>query len=67
MVGRAISAEIQWNRSRVASAAPDHTATDNSMMFIIAKPATPRRISNSRPAFSVAVVDRMLASSSCAS
>ena len=40
MAGSAIAAEIQWNMSRVASAAPDQTATDSSMTFIAAKPAT---------------------------
>jgi len=33
----------RWNMSRVASDAPDQTATDNSITFIIAKPATPTR------------------------
>ena len=33
-------AEIQWNRSRVNPWAPDHTETESSMMFIMAKPAT---------------------------
>ena len=65
-VGSVIAAEIQWNRSRVASSAPDQTAKDSSMTFIIANPATPSRISRSRPARSVAVVDRRPGSSSCA-
>ena len=65
-VGSVIAAEIQWNRSRVASSAPDQTAKDRIMTFIIAKAATPSRISNSRPARSVAVVDRRPGSSSCA-
>ncbi len=37
--GMAISAESQWNRSRVAPSAPDHTDTDKSMMLAAAKPA----------------------------
>ena len=48
-VGMAIRAEIQWNISRVAASAPDQTATDRSMMFIMAKKATPNRIKSSRP------------------
>ena len=36
----AISADIQWNRSRVEASAPDQTDTDKSMMFIAAKPDT---------------------------
>ncbi len=67
MVGRAIAAEIQWNISRVASAAPDQTDTDKSMTFMLAKPATASRISNSRPARSLAVAFRVPASNSCAS
>ena len=50
---QAIAAEIQWNRSRVASSAPDQTATDSSITFIIAKTATASRISRSRPCRSV--------------
>ena len=42
-----MSAEIQWNRSRVAGsmldASPAQTETDNSITFIAAKPATPRQ------------------------
>jgi hypothetical protein len=63
----AMAAEIQWNRSRVASFRPDQTATDRSMTFIIEKPATPSRISSSRPCRSVSVADSRPASSSCAS
>ncbi len=65
-VGSAMAAEIQWKRSRVAASAPDQTATDRSMMFIIAKPATPSRIRRSRPRLSVSVTDRRPGSSSCA-
>ena len=36
-VGMAMAAEIQWNMSRVASSAPDQTATDSSITFIIEK------------------------------
>ena len=36
-----MGAEIQWNRSRVASVAPDQTATDSSITFIAANAATP--------------------------
>ncbi len=67
MVGSAIAALIQWNMSRVASAAPDQTATDSSITFIIAKPATPSRISSSRPVRSTCVPASVAASSSCAS
>ena len=67
MAGRVIAALIQWNRSRVASAAPDQTETDSSITFIEANPATARRISNSRPRRSVAVAAMVPASSSCAS
>ena len=56
-VGTAMIAEIRWNRSRVASVAPDQTATDSSMMFIMLNPATPSRISRSRPCRSVSVID----------
>ncbi|EKD61047.1 MAG: hypothetical protein ACD_54C00424G0004 [uncultured bacterium] len=66
-VGIAIAAEIQWNMSRVAPSAPDHTATDNSITFIIEKNATPSRISRSRPCLSVSVALNSPASSSCAS
>ncbi len=66
MVGNVIAAEIQWNISRVVSAAPDQTDTDNSMTFIMAKPATASRTSKARPAVSVAVLDSIPASSSCA-
>ncbi len=38
--GMAISADSQWNMSRVAPSAPDHTETDSSMMLPAAKPAT---------------------------
>ena len=42
--GSAIKAEIQWKRSRVSAvmsdALPAQTATDSSMTFIAAKPAT---------------------------
>ena len=62
-----MTADIRWNMSRVGPSAPDQTATDKSMMFIMAKPATPSRISNSRPWRSVSVMDRVPASSSCAS
>ncbi len=45
-VGRAISAESQWKKSRVVGsislALPDQTETESSMMFMAAKPATPR-------------------------
>ena len=44
-----MQAEIRWNKSRVASVAPDHTATDNNITFIIAKPATAIRVNNVRP------------------
>ena len=49
--GSAISAESQWKKSRVScamSAAPDHTETDSSMMFIAAKPATARHLISQR-------------------
>ena len=67
MVGNAIAAEIQWNMSRVGPSAPDQTATDNSITFIAANPATASRISRSRPALSVSVARKAVASSSCAS
>ena len=35
-VGSAIAAEIQWNRSRVASVAPDQTATESSITLAAA-------------------------------
>ena len=63
-VGSAMAAEIQWNMSRVAASAPDQTAIDKSMMFIIAKPATPIRIKRSRPRLSVSVAESMPGSSS---
>ena len=66
-VGSAMAAEIQWNRSRVASPAPDQTATDSSMTFIMLNPATPSRISRSRPCLSVSVALSRPGSSSCAS
>ena len=56
-VGIAMAPEIRWKMSRVASEAPDHTATDSSITFIIAKNATPRRISRSRPMRSFSVPD----------
>ncbi len=65
--GNVIAALIQWNRSRVASDAPDQTDTDNNITFIIANPATARRINKSRPALSVLVAAIVPASSSCAS
>ena len=67
IVGRAIAAESQWKRSRVASAAPDQTDTDKSITFMLAKPATASRISSSRPARSFAVALSVPGSSSCAS
>ncbi len=48
-VGKAIAAETQCIRSRVASVAPDQTDTDSSITFIAAKPATASRASKSRP------------------
>ena len=66
-VGSAMAPLIQWNRSRVAASAPDQTATDRIMMFIIAKPDTPIRISRSRPTRSAVVAARAPGSSSCAS
>ena len=66
-VGSAIIADIQWNKVRVASSAPDQTATDSSMTFIIAKPDTPSRSSRSRPCASLSPDDRASLSSSCAS
>ena len=47
IAGSAISAETQWNRSRVAPSAPDHTETDRSMMLPAAKPATATATSSS--------------------
>ncbi len=64
MIGSEIAAETQWNRSRVASAAPDHTAMDRIITFIMPNPATPSRISMLRELFSVAVVVSTLPSSS---
>ncbi len=49
MAGRPISAEIQWNRSRVAASAPDHTETDRSMMLPAANPAIASAINSARP------------------
>ena len=49
------------------ASAPDQTATDRSMTFIIAKPDTPSRINRSRPARSVSVAATASGSSSCAS
>ena len=66
-VGRAMTAEIRWNMSRVAAVAPDQTATDSSMMFIIAKNAMPRRINRSRDWRSFSVPDRATISSGSAS
>ena len=40
-VGSAMAPEIQWKRSRVAASAPDQTATERSITFIIEKKATP--------------------------
>jgi len=48
MAGSAMSAEIQWKRSRVAASAPDHTDTENSMMLPAAKPATASARTSSR-------------------
>jgi len=66
-VGSAIIADSRWNMSRVTSAAPDQTATDSSMMFIIAKNATASRISRSRPVWSASVADSATMSSGSAS
>jgi hypothetical protein len=52
IAGRAIRAEIQCMRSRVAASAPDHTEIDSSITFIAAKPATASRASRSRPTLS---------------
>ena len=51
--GSAITAESQCIRSRVTPSAPDQTATDSSITFIEAKPATPSRTSRSRPSASI--------------
>lgn len=54
--GSAMSADSQWKKSRVSDempdALPDQTETDNSMTFIIAKPATASERSSSLPAAS---------------
>ncbi len=62
-----MAALIQCIMSRVTPSAPDQTATDRSMTFIIAKNATASRIKRSRPARSAAVVASTPGSSSCAS
>ena len=45
--GSAISADTQWNMSRVSGVMslmlPAHTDTESSMMFMAAKPATARQ------------------------
>ena len=64
--GSAIAAETQWNITRVTSPAPDQTATEIAITFIIAKPATAARARRRRPASSLAG-RRAVASSSCAS
>ena len=64
---RALAVVPSHAATRVAPVAPDQTATDRIMMFIIAKPATPMRIRMSRPCLSAAVELRTEASSSCAS
>ena len=63
-IGSAIPALTQWNRSRVASDAPDQTATDRSITFIMPKNATPSRIRSSRERLSVSVAINAPASSS---
>ncbi len=65
--GRAIAAETQCSRSRVVSEAPAQTATERSMTFIEAKPATPMRASRSRPSASLRVESSTAASSGRAS
>ena len=62
-----MAAETQCSRSRVVSLAPDQTATDSSMTFIAAKPATPMRASRSRPSASVRVASSAALSSGRAS
>ena len=53
MAGTAISADSQWNRSRLLSAAPDQTLTDSSMTFIAANPAMASALSRRRCSVSV--------------
>ena len=65
-VGKAIRAEIRWKKSRVTSAAPDQTATESSIRFIIAKPDTPSRIRSAFAPASASTGASIAASSSSA-